>query len=51
MTQILYTIIEILDYYTTANIWTLTQVEPKRVPIKVVYENNTRNAPYPPIQL
>ena len=51
MKNIVYIIIEVLEYYTTPIIRTFMQDEPKRVPIKVVYENNTRNAPYPPIHL
>ena len=51
MSTMLYKIIKKLEYYTTPIIRTLMQGEPKRVPIKVVCENDRRKAPYPPTRL
>ena len=51
MKNIVYMIIEVLEYYTTPIIRTFMQDEPQRVPIKVVHENDRRKAPYPPNRL
>ena len=51
MSTMLYKIINKLEDYTTPIIRALMQGEPKRVPIKVVCENDIRKAPYPPTRL
>ena len=51
MKNIVYIIIEVLEYYTTPIIRTFMQDEPKIVPIKVVHEDDRRKAPYQPTRL
>ena len=51
MKNMIYRVIEILDLYTTPILQTLMQVEPKRVPIRVICENDRGKAPYPPTRL
>ena len=46
MKNIVYIIIEVLEYYTTPIIRTFMQDEPKRVPIKVVNGHISRESPY-----